>query len=106
MNSTFSDNNCTSVATKSAIFHFQGTIRFYRNAGYSGGALVFHRDIHCESKWTITIEIENSMILLHTSVYIVNKTAVRYGGGLLADDECTTGHYCFFQTDNLKLSYT
>ena len=46
------------------------------------------------------------MILLHTSVYIVNKTAVRYGGGLLADDECTTGHYCFFQTDNLKLSYT
>jgi len=95
----------SSVATKSAIFHLQETIKFYRNAGYSGGALAFHRDIHCESKWAV--KIENSMILNpHTSVYIVNNTAVQYGDGILADDECTMGRYCFFQTDNLKLSYT
>ena len=72
---------------------------------YSGGDLAFHRDIHCESKWKV--KIENSIILNpHTSVYVVNNTAVRYGGGILADDECTVGRYCFFQTDNLKLSYT
>ena len=72
---------------------------------YRGGDLAFHRDIHCESKWKV--KIENSIILNpHTSVYVVNNTAVRYGGGILADDECTVGRYCFFQTDNLKLSYT
>jgi len=29
----------------------------------------------------------------NATVYIVNNTAVRYGGGILADDECTKGHY-------------
>ena len=102
VNSTFSDNKCTSVAAVSSIFHLQGKVEFYRNAGYSGGALVFHHDTRYESKLTI-LRSENSMILSpHTSVYIVNNTAVRYGGGILADDECTMGHYCFFQTSNLN----
>ena len=101
LNSTFSDNNCTSVAAGSSKFHFQGTVGFYRNTGYSGGALAFHHDADCESNPRVTIE--TSMILNpHTSVYIVNNTAVRYGGGILAEDECTMGRYCFFQT----LSYT
>jgi len=101
VNSTFSNNNCTSLATKNSTFHLQGTVRFYRNTGYSGGALAFYNDAHCESKGTI--RIENSMILNpHTSVYIVNNTAVQYGGGILADDECTIGRDCFFQTGNLN----
>ena len=71
------------------------------NTGYSGGALAFYHDAHCESKQTV--RIENSMILNpHTSVYIINNTAVWYGGGILADDECTKGRYCFFQTGNLN----
>ena len=99
MNSTFSDNNCTSIAAKSTIFHLHGMLGFYRNTGYSGGALAFHRDTDCESIVSQTIRIENSMILNpHTTVYMVNNTAVRYGGGIVADDECTTGRYCFFQT--------
>ena len=101
VNSTFSDNNCTTLATKSSIFHLQGSVGFYRNTGYSGGALTFNCDAHCETK--LTVGIENTMILkLHTSVYIVNNTAVQYGGGILVDDECTKGQYCFFQTDNLN----
>jgi len=54
VNSTFSDNNCTSVVAKSSIFHLQGTVEFYRNTGYSGGALAFYHDaqlcIHSNSK--------------------------------------------------------
>jgi len=47
--------------------------------------------------------MESSMILNpHTSVYIVNNTAVRYGGGILADEEYSKGHYCFFQTGYLN----
>ena len=99
INSTFSDNNCTSIAAKNSILHLQGTVGFYRNTGYSGGALAFHHNTHCDSKQTAIME--NSMILTpHTSVYIVNNTAVRYGGGIIA--ECAVGHYCFFQTDNLN----
>ena len=101
VNSTFSDNKCTSLAAKSSVFHFHGMVGFYRNTGYRGGALAFHRDPYCESRQTV--RIENSMILNpNTTVYIVNNTAVRYGGGILADDECTVGRYCFFQTDDLN----
>jgi len=101
VNSTFSDNNCTSVAAKSSLFYLHGTVGFYRNTGYSGGALAFYYDARCESK--LTIRIENSMMLIpHTSVYIVNNTAVQYGGGILADDVCREGGYCFFQTGNLN----
>ena len=99
VNSTFSDNNCTSVTAKGSIFHLQGIVEFYRNTGYSGGALALRRDTDCKSKQSSIME--NSMILNpHTSVYIVNNTAVRYGGGILA--ECAVGHYCFFQTGNLN----
>ena len=92
VDSTFSNNNCTSVAAKCSIFHLQGTVGFYRNTGYSGGTLAFHHD---ETKQTAGIV--NAMILNpHISVYIVNNTAVRYGGGILADGECTIEHYCFF----------
>ena len=99
VNSTFSDNNCTSIAAKSSIFHLQGMVGFYRNTGYSGGALAFHCDTDCESKQSSIME--NSMILNpHTSAYIVNNTAVQYGGGILA--ECAVEHYCFFQTGNLN----
>jgi len=95
VNSTFSDNNCTSVAARCSIFHLKETVGFYRNTGYSGGALAFY-DAHCESKGTF--RIGNFMILnAHTSVYIVYNTAVWYGGGILADEECTMEHYCFFQ---------
>ena len=101
VNSTFSDNNCTSVIAESSIFHLQGTVEFYRNTAYSGGALAFYHDAHCESKQTV--RIENSMILNpHTSVYIINNTAVQYGGGILADEECKKGRYCFFQIGNLN----
>ena len=101
VNSTFSDNNCTSITVKGTIFHLQGTVGFYRNTGYSGGALAFHRDTDC---WRARL-INTSMILNpHTSVYIVNNTAVQYGGGILAEDECTMEHYCFFQSG--KINYT
>ena len=101
VNSKFSDNKCTSIAAKGSIFYLLGTIEFYRNTGYSGGALSFRRDVNCESRQTV--RIKNSMILNpHTTVYIVNNTAVRYGGGILAEDECTLEHYCFFQTDTLN----
>ena len=53
------------------------------------------------------VGMEYFMILNpHTSVYIVNNTAVRYGGGILADEECAKGHYCFFQTAAGYLNYT
>ena len=101
VNSTFSDNNCTSVAAKSSMFGLQGTVEFYRNTGYSGGALAFHRDADFESE--LTVKIGNSMILNpNTSVYIVNNTAVQYGGGILGYDECKKGCYCFFQAGNLN----
>ena len=104
VNSTFSDNNCTSITAKASTFHLQGTIRFSRNAGYSGGALAFCHDTDGESEQQV--RIENSMILNpHTSVYIVNNTAVQYGGGIV-DDECTKGRYCFFQTGNLNYTQT
>ena len=97
VNSTFSDNNCTSIAAKNSTFHLQGTVGFYRNTGYSGGALAFHHDA------IPTVKIKNFMTLdPHTSVHIVNNTAVRYGGGILAEDECTMKHYCFFQAGNLN----
>ena len=97
VNSTFSDSNCTAIAANSSIFHLQGTVEFYRNTGYSGGALAFYRDAYCQSG--PRVRIESSMILTpHTSVYIVNNTAVRYGGGILVDEECTMERYCFFQT--------
>ena len=97
VNSTFSDNNCTSVAAKSSIFHFQGTVEFYRNTGYSGGALAFHYDA------IPAVRIKNFMTLdPHTTVYIVNNTVLQYGGGILAEDECTMEHYCFFQAGNLN----
>jgi len=38
----------------------------------------------------------------HTSVYIVNNTAMQYSGGIVADDVCVVEHYCFFQTGNLN----
>ena len=47
MNSTFSDNNCTSVLAESSTFHLQGTVGFYRNTGYSDGALAFHCNMYC-----------------------------------------------------------
>jgi len=101
VNSTFNDNDCTSIASKNSIFHLQGMVGFYRNTGYSGGALAFHIDTDFESMWAV--QIENSMVLTpHTSVYIVNNIAMRYGGGILADDECTKGRYCFFQTGHLN----
>ena len=100
VNSTFSDNNCTSVTAKSSMFGLQRTVGFYRNTGYSGGAVAFHHEPHCDSK---PATMENSMTLdPHTTVYIVNNTAVQYGGGILAEDECTMEHYCFFQTGNLN----
>ena len=100
--STFSDNKCTSVTAKNSKFQLQGSVEFLRNTGYSGGALAFHRDAHnCEPNRRI--RVENSMILTpHTTVYIVNNTAVRYGGGIIADDECIVEHYCFFQTNNVN----
>lgn len=61
VNSTFSDSNCTSLATKNPILYLQQTVGFCRNTGYSGGALAFHHDAHCESRWSA--RIENSMIL-------------------------------------------
>ena len=68
VNSTFSDNNCTSVAAINSILHLQGTVGFYRNTGYTGGALAaFYYDAHCESNRTVRIEILNP----HTSVYIL-----------------------------------
>ena len=98
VNSDFKDNNCTSIVSQHSLFHLQGTVGFYRNRGHSGGALAFHYDA------IPAVGIENFMILNpHTSVYIVNNTAVQYGGGILADDKCTMGqHYCFFQTGNLN----
>ena len=97
VNSVFMDNNCTSITAKHSIFHLQGTVGFYRNRGHSGGALAFHHDA------MPTVRIENFMILNpHTSVYIVNNTAVHYGGGILAGEECRWERYCFFQNGNLN----
>lgn len=66
VNSTFSDSNCTSLATKNPILYLQQTVGFCRNTGYSGGALAFHHDAHCESRWSV--RIENSMIVNPTAV--------------------------------------
>ena len=105
-NSTFSDNNCTSVAAKSSTFYMGGSVVFYRNTGYSGGAIAFHRDAPCEiTERTVRVRSPRFMILTpHTSVYIVNNTAVRYGGGIL-DGECIAGCYCFFDKPS-NLNYT
>ena len=80
--------NRTCISANRSIFHFHETVGFYRNRGYSGGAIAF-------------VQNESQLKLIpHTTVYIVNNTAIQYGGGILADDECTAASYCFFQISN------
>ena len=100
VNTTFIDNNCTCISTKSSILHFKGRVGFYRNIGYNGGALAFHKGT-CGS-------MANCLLMLspHTNVNIINNTAVWYGGGILADDECITDDPCFFQADGFDGSFT
>ena len=92
MNSTFSDNNCTCVAAKRSMLYLQGIVGFYRNRGHSGGAFAFH----------YSSDSPSMVLNPNTTVYIVNNTAVEYGGGIQAGDECTKGHYCFFQAGSLN----
>ena len=65
---------------------------FYRNIGYNGGALAFR---------SAALKLSP-----HTIVNMVNNTAVQYGGGILADDECITEAPCFFQIEEFDGSFT
>ena len=95
VDTTFIENNCTCISAKSSILHFKGTVGFYRNRGYNGGALAF-------------LEVSGNALTLspHTNVNIVNNTAVWHGGGILVDDECINKAPCFFHIDGFDGNFT
>ena len=88
------ENNCTCISTKNSILHIKRTIDFSGNIGYNGGALAF---------------LKNSSAALrlspHTTVNMVNNTAVQYGGGVQVD-QCITEAPCFFQIDGFDGNFT
>ena len=94
VNTTFIENNCTCISAKRSSLQFKGTVGFYRNIGYNGGALAFFED----SFNVLTLKP-------HTNVNIVNNTAVQYGGGILVD-ECIADDPCFFQIEEFNGSFT
>ena len=93
VNSTFTENNCTCISTKESVLHLEGTAGFYGNTGYNGGALAL---------------VTNSSLILkpHTIMYVINNTAVQYGGGILVNEECVAETPCFFQIDGFNGNIT
>lgn len=91
VNSTFTENKCTCISMQESVLHFEGTLGFYRNVGFDGGALSF----------LVYSLVTNSSIILkpHTVMYVINNTAVHYGGGILVNEECVAETPCFFQID-------
>ena len=95
VDTTFIENNCTCIQlAKRSILQFKGAVGFYRNIGYNGGALAFLED----SSAALTLKP-------HTTVNLVNNTAVQYGGGVLVG-ECITEDPCFFQIDGFDGNFT
>ena len=92
---TFSDNSMPAVYSYSGDLHFHG-VNVLRNntGGHCGGALV----------------LKLSHIYLHkgTQVYIIENTAIKYGGGICVNDGLVPDMFgvCFWQVVDLDISNT
>ena len=87
---TFTSNAGSSILANQSIIYMEGQVLLVNNSAYIGGAL----HLACDP---LSGEVSMFGIFPDTEITIANNTAVHYGGGISANQDCSNNKWCVFQ---------